>query len=309
MTELTPGLKEFATRLNGKDGYRLPSEEALEQPNWGNLVRLKSLGDHGFGEYYSHREKGKNDDTYIRHFNNFFGLTKPVCEINKTDISKARSSIKGSPSTVNRYCNFLRAVLYYAYEELGWLNERPTIKSLKEQPKRRKAFSAEQAARLHQELPKHLKDPFIFSLLTGVRMKNCFGLKWENINGNKAWINADESKSGRAIAVPLNKRCLDLLSNIKKENEYVFTYAGKQISRASNTGRYNALKRAGLEGYTWHSIRHSWASNHAISGTPLHTLQVLGGWADTNIVTKHYAHLSDDYQTKACEGSSSLVSF
>ena len=69
----------------------------------------------------------------------------------------------------------------------------------------------------------------------------------------------------------------------------------------------NALDKAGLKGYRWHDIRHTWATHHVMNGTPLHTLQHLGGWSDFNIVNR-YAHLSKDYLTNACETTNDLVS-
>ena len=61
------------------------------------------------------------------------------------------------------------------------------------------------------------------------------------------------------------------------------------IKRAKN--EYRALKKAELEGFTWHGLRHTWASWHVINGTPLRVLMDLGGWADYDSVLR-YAHLA-----------------
>ena len=55
-------------------------------------------------------------------------------------------------------------------------------------------------------------------------------------------IHADETKNGRSLSVPLNKEAQNLLDNIEKNGSYVFTYAGRKLSRTSNTGWYRALK-------------------------------------------------------------------
>ncbi len=52
-----------------------------------------------------------------------------------------------------------------------------------------------------------------------------------------------------------------------------------------------ALKRAGIENFRWHDLRHTWASWHVQSGTPLQVLQELGGWSSCEMVLR-YAHLS-----------------
>jgi integrase len=41
-------------------------------------------------------------------------------------------------------------------------------------------------------------------------------------------------------------------------------------------------------------LRHTWASWHVQSGTPLFALQELGGWESTEMV-RRYAHLAADH--------------
>jgi len=253
-------------------------------------------------EYYRFNNMGKNDFTYRKYLDPILE-NKDINTITKQDILEIRSGIKAAPGTINRYLSYFRAILMYAYEELGWLDTKPIIKRVKESPKRSKFFTLEQIERLKNALPQHLVNPFIFSLLTGLRMSNCLNLKWVNIHGNQIAIDGIETKNNKNLCVPLNKKSLELLGSIKKTSPYVFTYAGRKINRASNTGWYNALKKSGLEGYRWHDLRHTWATNHVQNGTPLHTLQHLGGWSDFNIVNR-YAHLSKDYLTDACENSS-----
>jgi integrase len=257
-------------------------------------------------EYYRFKPMGKNDFTYRKYFDPMFA-DRDLKNITKQDIAVARSGIKGSPGTVNRYLNYFRAVLMYAYEELGWLDNKPLVKRVKETPKKAVYFSPEDIKRLHNLLPSHLKKPFMFSLLTGVRMSNCLNLKWEDIKQNQIAIDGTETKNGKNLCVPLNEKCRELLQSIEKTSPYVFTYAGRKLNRASNTGWYNALKKAGLSGYRWHDIRHTWATHHVQNGTPLYTLQGLGGWSSPSIVNR-YAHLSTEYLNEACEVSNSLIS-
>lgn len=47
-----------------------------------------------------------------------------------------------------------------------------------------------------------------------------------------------------------------------------------------------ALARAGVEDFRWHDLRHSWASYHAQSGTPLNVLQEMGGWCSHEMVLR-----------------------
>jgi integrase len=73
----------------------------------------------------------------------------------------------------------------------------------------------------------------------------------------------------------------------------VFTYAGKPLARVSTHAWEKALKRAGIENFRWHDLRHTWASWHRRAGTPTHELQRLGGWRTARMVER-YAHLAPD---------------
>ncbi len=52
-----------------------------------------------------------------------------------------------------------------------------------------------------------------------------------------------------------------------------------------------AMKQAGIEGFRFHDLRHTWASWLIQSGVPLSALQEMGGWESIEMV-KRYAHLS-----------------
>jgi integrase len=72
------------------------------------------------------------------------------------------------------------------------------------------------------------------------------------------------------------------------------------------TSGRRALKRAGIENFRWHDLRHTWASSHRQVGTPTHELQRLGGWR-SSVMVERYAHLASDHLTKAAGRLDSLL--
>jgi len=66
------------------------------------------------------------------------------------------------------------------------------------------------------------------------------------------------------------------------------------------------LKRAGIEDFRWHDLRHTWASWHRMQGTPTHELQQLGGWK-TGAMVERYAHLAPDHLANAAARLDSVV--
>jgi integrase len=59
-----------------------------------------------------------------------------------------------------------------------------------------------------------------------------------------------------------------------------------------------SLKRAGIENFRFHDLRHTWASWHVMSGTTLQELMELGGWKSYEMVLR-YAHLAPEHLSNA----------
>ncbi len=206
-----------------------------------------------------------------------------------------------SKSTVNRYLAVVRSILLRARDEWEWIDKAPKVKLFREPPGRERSITVEQAEALLRELPAHQRDVVLFALATGLRQSNALRLEWSHVNleSGHAWVDADQSKNRRPIAVPLNSKALEVLRRqIGKHPVRVFTYAGGPLNRANTHAWQRALKRAGIENFRWHDLRHTWATWHRQSGTPTHELQRLGGWR-TSVMVERYAHLAPDHLATA----------
>jgi integrase len=212
-------------------------------------------------------------------------------------------------STVNRYLALLRSILLRARDEWEWIDKTPKVKLFKEPPGRERSITASQAEVLLRELPAHQRNVVLFALATGLRQSNVLKLEWSHVNlkTGHAWVDADQSKNGRPIAVPLNSTALHVLRRqIGKHPVRVFTYAGRPLDRANTHAWQKARKRAGIENFRWHDIRHTWATWHRQAGTPTHELQRLGGWR-TSVMVERYAHLAPDHLAKAANRLDSML--
>ncbi len=70
-----------------------------------------------------------------------------------------------------------------------------------------------------------------------------------------------------------------------------------------------ALKRARIENFRWHDLRHTFATWHRQAGTPTHELQRLGGWKTLSMVER-YAHIAPEgLQSAASRLDSPLQSY
>lgn len=204
---------------------------------------------------------------------------------------------------MNRLLALIRSILNRAKNEWEWLDTVPKIRLLPEDNNRIRWLTHAEANRLLKELPEHLQAMARFTLATGLRESNVTGLQWQQVDMTRrcAWVHADQAKGKKAIAVPLNADALSILNAQQgKHKTHIFTYQSNPISRANNHAWRKALVRAGIKEFRWHDLRHTWASWHVQSGTPLQVLKELGGWSDLTMVL-HYAHLSSEQLHKYAE--------
>jgi integrase len=116
-----------------------------------------------------------------------------------------------------------------------------------------------------------------------------------DLNRKLAWVHPDEAKARKAIPVPLNGEALSILQKqIGMHRDHVFIFTGsRSSSSAQPPGTRHCSAPASRTSAGTTCVR-TWASWHVHSGTPLHVLQELGGWASYAKVHR-YAHLAADH--------------
>lgn len=212
-------------------------------------------------------------------------------------ITSARLSEGVANGTVNRMLAVTRAILRRAALEWGWIDQAPKVRMLPVPKRRIRFLTPEEAERLLSELPPHLADMARFSLETGLRKANVLDLRWTQVDFTRrcAWIHPDQAKARKAIAVPLSPPAVVIIrGQVGKCQTHVFSYRRNPVTNVNTKAWKAALKRAGIEDFRWHDLRHTWASWHAQAGTPSIVLQELGGWESVEMV-RRYAHLSGEH--------------
>ncbi|MEX2516347.1 MAG: site-specific integrase [Gammaproteobacteria bacterium] len=250
------------------------------------------------------KHKASFDDALrcIRWLDNYLGGLK-LKDIDRAlleRIIEARQCDDVTNATINRTMEVVRAILRKAAFEWDWLDRVPKFRMLPEPKKRVRFLTHKEAAALLDELPAHLTAMVSFSLETGLRRRNVTHLEWSQVDLDRrmAWIHPDQAKAGKAIPVPLTNAAVQVLrEQLGKDATFVFVYNGHPVKQPNNWAWRKALKRAGIDDFRWHDMRHTWASWHVQAGTPLNVLQELGGWSCPEMVQK-YAHLNSDHLAK-----------
>lgn len=105
--------------------------------------------------------------------------------------------------------------------------------------------------------------------------------------------------SAQAHGYALNKPSLAVLEKRQgKHPKYVFTYEGHPVKQVSTHAWYAALKRAGIEDFRFHDLRHTFSSWFVQDGGSLLELTHLVGWK-TPAMANRYAHLAQSGLQKA----------
>lgn len=200
--------------------------------------------------------------------------------------------------TYMRYRTTVNAILHLSDVHLKLFIRR-------DKKKPRDWLTHEQWERLYAELPPHQQAMALFSIETGLRQANVLGLTWDRVDlvRKVVWFEAEDMKADKPISIPLSEVAVNELKEQEGNHDvFVFTYRHRPITEIK-TAFIGACVRAGVgrlnssghyEGFTWHGLRHTWATWHAQSGTPLDVLQALGGWSDLRMVM-NYAHHSPSY--------------
>jgi integrase len=101
--------------------------------------------------------------------------------------------------------------------------------------------------------------------------------------------------------VPLNDEAIAVLrEEIGKHRDHVFTFRRRPLANANTKAWKNALRRAGIEHFRWHDLRHVWATWHVMAGTTLGELQELGAWKSEAMV-RRYAYYAPKQLRKAAD--------
>lgn len=145
----------------------------------------------------------------------------------------------------------------------------------------------------------HLRDLFVFAILTGLRRGELLNLKWTDIDFERRVAQIQSSvnyrvKAGKRRVIPLSSQAVELLKNRKAKArcEYVFDYRGRQMlgNHMTHVMKKYVLK-AGLDRRLHpHSLRHTHATWLVMNRVSIYEVKELLGHSSVTM-TSRYSHL------------------
>jgi integrase len=140
------------------------------------------------------------------------------------------------------------------------------------------------------------------ALHTGIRRGEQFGLKWEDVDLERELLTVRAGKTGRRF-VPINSVARSALEKLwRTSNGSAFVCRGATRENQDDWRRWfeEAVKKAKIENFTWHDLRHTFASRLVMKNVPIASVQQYLGHRSI-LTTMRYAHLSPDFQREHIE--------
>ncbi len=296
------------------DTYRKRKTEIREARFFPERIRRRDvLVENAISDYLD-REKGQlrsfpNYERAGRYFSDAF-KGKTLSQIVAGDVERYRAKRQRegmAPASINRELAFLKRVFNVAIRD-GLTESNPVrgVRFERENNQRVRFLTDDEEARLDQVLDADHRPLVVVALHTGLRQAEQFHLRWQHVDFATGILTVPRSKHGEARRVPMNDLVREVLRNLRSrlKGPYVFPSAtGESPLDARNLMRrvfLPALKRAGIEGFRWHDLRHTFASRLVMAGVDLRTVQELLGHK-TQAMTLRYAHLSPAHQLDAVQ--------
>jgi integrase len=210
---------------------------------------------------------------------------------------RAERESEVSHGTVNRELECLKTLFSKAVE-WGKLEKSPArgIRKFKLNNQRKRYISQEEFERLHAACSPGIKPIVLLARHTGLRRGEILALGWQDVDFKTRILYVRHSKNGEDREVPMNATVEAALRAVQRRIGDGRVFSIRNIQKSFD----RACMRAGIQDFTFHDLRHTFASHLVMSGVDLNTVRDLLGHK-TLTMTLRYAHLSPAHRKEAVE--------
>jgi len=273
----------------------------------GKWFDVRPFRDNTFGEmmekYLTEYSPTKAPKTHMRdkslasHLNRFFEHYK-LPEITPKDIyayKVEREKEGAAPKTINNELVLMGHAFNLAMRE--WIDSNPVGRISKEKVINEivRWLTSDEERKLLEASPDWLKEIIVFAINTGLRQGEILALTWNRVDFTGKTLTILEQKNKSKDTLPLNMNAMGILIGRDKvrsiKNRFVFYNGNGNIIDRGNLSRTfrSAVKKAGIEKFRFHDLRHTFATRLIQNGVDIYTVQRLGRWKTIQMVLR-YAH-------------------
>ena len=223
----------------------------------------------------------------------------------KMKVNKKEEQRLWADATINRHFAFLRHVLMLAVKD-DKLTKNP-VSSLKFFPEanRTRFLTSEELDRLKGVMNQDDWKLVAFAVETGLRRGEQFSLRWNQVDLENEVLTLPMPKGGKTRHVPLSEGAKTILRSFDSFLRSAWVFPGlKDVTHPMDSRAFlrrsfePGLRRAGITGACWHSLRHTAASRRVMAGVDLVSVKEILGHRDIE-TTMRYAHLAPGHLREA----------
>lgn len=249
----------------------------------------------------------KDDEIISRRLVAYFGASTLLSRITreKIELYRAQRKTEVSPARVNREVVALKAMFNKAIEwEKAAKNPVKGIKLYRESPGRVRYLEKGEWDAMMRVTPEWMKPVLQVAIHTGMRQNEILSLRWDDVDLARRMIYVRYTKSGEGRHIPINDALAEVLARIEPRPDsplVLHDRRGRPIKAkgALRSAFERALKKAGVVGVTFHTIRHSTASHLVMAGVDIRTVGEILGHRSGLRMTLRYSHLSPAHKLDA----------
>ena len=173
------------------------------------------------------------------------------------------------------------------------------VRLFREDNARTRFLTEAEEARLLAHCNAQLKPLVITALQTGFRKSELLSLRWGNIDLRHRLIKVEAAytKTHEARSVPMSETLTAALKRLKisaTTDAVTPVFGYRQMTKTFA----RAVQRAGIANFTFHDLRHTFASRLVMAGIDLATVKELMGHKHITM-TLRYAHLAPGHKRSA----------
>lgn len=264
-------------------------------------VLFRKIAEDALAYADQHKRSAGDDHIRMEKLLQWFG-DRAADSITPGEIEGHFRAQRWTPATWNRY-RALVSLTYRLAIRASRVKENPArfIQHKTENNSRIRILSLEEEGHLRkvirEKFPEH-EPELDLGIHTGLRSGEQYDARWKDMDFEQRVLTIPLDKGGKTSHAPLNAAALRALLDLHR------MYSKSEfVCGGACSPRYwfeAAVREAKITGFTWHCLRHTFASRLVMSGADLRTVAELLR-DKTLAMVMRYAHLAPDYKLAALE--------
>lgn len=264
--------------------------------------------DLNFLDYFKSIAEEKNLKMYnsaLSHLKNFQTTPISIASINSSWISSFKVYLEArvSVNSAGTYLNATKAVLNRAVDD-NIIMKNPFTVKIRTQNIPKVFLTLDELKKIIDltdlsQTQEHCRKAFIFACFTGLRISDLKNLKWDKINLRTKKISVLQIKTNEYIVNDLPKTAIDILEELPKINDFVFSYLSGIQDQTYGVHLKELARKAGIDkNVTSHTARHTFGTMMYALTKDVYIVKKLMGHSNIR-TTEIYAKLMDSTKQEA----------